>query len=154
MRSLANQKRCDGIDPDNVDGYVDSTKGAFGFSSADSAAFVTKLADEAHTYGLAIGIKNAPGILNNLERPVNEECSTHDACESFGSFLSSGKPVYHIEYAIYIIRDGTQVDIRVQDSQRLRDLTSDQLEAYHCLGNGQIIQACLNISALSSRLLT
>jgi hypothetical protein len=139
---LASDKGCDGIDPDNVDGYEDDTKGGFGLTSQDSAAFVQKLADEAHKYGMAMGLKNALGILgqvgSSMEFAVNEECATYNGCRAYEPFLRSGKPVYHIEYVTFNIRNGTQVDIRAEDKPRLASLTSDQLKAAYCLETGQV----------------
>jgi hypothetical protein len=139
---LASEKGCDGIDPDNVDGYEDESRGGFGLTSKDSVAFVTKMADEAHKYGLAMGLKNALGILgqvgSKVQFAVNEECSTYNGCRAYESFLRSGKPVYHIEYATFSIRNGTQVDIKAQDRPRLASLTSEQLKVHYCLEDGQV----------------
>jgi hypothetical protein len=53
---LAVQKGCDGVEPDNVDGYQNDT--GFPLTDADQLLFNKKLANEAHTRGLSVGLKN------------------------------------------------------------------------------------------------
>ena len=51
---IAAQKSCDGVDPDNVDGYTNNT--GFNLSYQDQIRYNTWLADQAHVRGLAIGL--------------------------------------------------------------------------------------------------
>jgi len=96
-------KGCDGVDPDNVDGY-DNGGGGFDtpLTSSDSVTFMTKLSTYAHSQGLAIGLKNAGAIVEDtlsfLDWSVNEQCVQYDECDTFSPFISAGKPVFHIEY--------------------------------------------------------
>lgn len=53
---LAVQRGCDGVDPDNVDGYRNKT--GFPLAAQDQLAFNRWLAQEAHLRGLAIFLKN------------------------------------------------------------------------------------------------
>jgi hypothetical protein len=97
---LAVSKGCDGVDPDNVDGY--NNRDGFG-STADSAVdYVTFLANAASERSLSIGLKNAgaivPNVLSLMQWEVNEQCEIYAECHFFQPFISAGKPVFHVEY--------------------------------------------------------
>ena len=76
---LAVSKGCDGVDPDNVDGYKQGT--SFGLTTADAVDYISFLADAAHTRGLSIGLKNAgeivPNVLSLMQWEVNEQCTRY-----------------------------------------------------------------------------
>ncbi len=97
---LALTKGCDGVDPDNVDGYNNSN--GLGLTKADAIDYLTFLAAAAHTRGLAIGLKNAgeivEDVLSIMEWQVNEQCEEYTECDTFRPFIDAGKPVFHIEY--------------------------------------------------------
>lgn len=98
--ALASSKGCDGVDPDNVDGYDNDS----GFSLTPSTAvdFLSFLAIGAHGYNMSIGLKNAGAIVNAtvdfLQWEVNEQCVQYQECDLFQPFIETGKPVFHIEY--------------------------------------------------------
>ncbi|KAF4624594.1 hypothetical protein G7Y89_g13573 [Cudoniella acicularis] len=97
-------KKCDGLDPDNVDGYSNDNAGGFtpGLSQSDSVAFLQTLSTYAHSVGLGIGLKNAGDIVQDtssfLDWVVNEQCVQYGECATFRPFINAGKPVFHIEY--------------------------------------------------------
>jgi hypothetical protein len=97
---LAIQKGCDGVDPDNVNGYENET--GFPLSYADQIAYNTWLAEQAHARGLSIGLKNdleqIPDLLPHFDWVVNESCFDYDECQMLMPFKSAGKPVFVIEY--------------------------------------------------------
>lgn len=97
---LAARKGCDGVDPDNVDGYTYST--GFALRAEDQAAFDTFLAEAAHVRLLAVGLKNDLGQIGELvglfDFAVNEQCFEYRECDLLRPFTSSGKAVFHIEY--------------------------------------------------------
>lgn len=97
---LATEKVCDGVDPDNVDGY-DNDNG-LGLTQADSVNYLEFLADAAHHRNLSIGLKNAGAILPNvidiMQWSVNEQCVQYDECDVYAPFIQQGKPVFHVEY--------------------------------------------------------
>jgi hypothetical protein len=97
---LAVEKGCDGVDPDNVDGY-DNDNG-IGLTQAMAVEYVNWLADEAHSRGMAVGLKNAakliPDVLDAMQWQVNEQCVQYSECAEFQPFIDAGKPVFHIEY--------------------------------------------------------
>jgi hypothetical protein len=97
---LSVTKGCDGVDPDNVDGY-DNDNG-LGLTQASALDYINFLADAAHLRNLSIGLKNAgdivPDVINKVEWSVQEQCVRYDECDSYRPFLDQGKPVFHIEY--------------------------------------------------------
>lgn len=97
---LAIAKGCDGVDPDNVDSYNADT--SFPLTAATNADYVNYLAIYSHTRDLAIGLKNAPELinatLNNVDWEINESCATYNECDLFQPFIQAGKPVMHLEY--------------------------------------------------------
>lgn len=100
MTSFKN-KGCDAVDPDNVDGYANST--GFPLTQADSEVYVIAISDAAHTLGLATSLKNFNAAATTLEPYVdffvNEECYHYTECSDYNSVLSSTtKPILQIEY--------------------------------------------------------
>jgi hypothetical protein len=96
------------------------------------------LSNEAAKYGMATGLKNSEELLRKASKyvhfAVNEECASMDnseGCEPYTSFLRSGKPVFHIEYAKYSVQ-GVNVTIRAE-SNTLRSYNSGQLGSLYCL---------------------
>ncbi|KAJ9606683.1 hypothetical protein H2200_008691 [Cladophialophora chaetospira] len=73
---LAHSKGCDGVDPDNVDGY-DNDNG-LSLTQQDSIEYMQFLATAAHQRGMAIGLKNAGALISSLldavQWSVNEQC--------------------------------------------------------------------------------
>ena len=97
---LAVKKRCDGVDPDNVDGYTNST--GFRLTGSDQLRFNKWIAGEAHARGLAVGLKNdldqVPQLVSAFDFAVNEQCFEYKECDLLLPFVDAGKPVLGIEY--------------------------------------------------------
>lgn len=97
---LAVKKGCDGIDPDNVDGFSNST--GFALTGKNQLDYNKFLSHQAHLRGLAVGLKNDISQINALapifEFAVNEQCHEFDECAAYGAFTSLGKPVLNVEY--------------------------------------------------------
>ncbi|KAE9365210.1 glycoside hydrolase family 114 protein [Stipitochalara longipes BDJ] len=96
----AHQKNCSAIDPDNIDAY--GNQNGIGATMNDSISFMQFLADESHSRGMGIGLKNSLEILDSvssiIDFAVNEECVKYGECDSYTSFLATGAPVVNIEY--------------------------------------------------------
>lgn len=110
---LALTKGCDGVDPDNVDGYTNSS--GFPLSSQDQLDFNRFLSHEAHLRGLAIGLKNDIAQLSDLvdsfDFAINEQCHEYAECSAYQSFTSVGKPVLNIEYqSRYVLNTNHALD--------------------------------------------
>ena len=97
---LARSKGCDGVDPDNVDGYTNDT--GFPLSYADQLAYNTWIANAAHARGLSVGLKNdleqVQDLVNVFDWALNEQCFEFDECALLTPFISAGKAVFGIEY--------------------------------------------------------
>ncbi|KAK5058783.1 hypothetical protein LTR84_011047 [Exophiala bonariae] len=97
---MAENKGCDGVDPDNVDGY-DNDNGLH-LTEGDAIAYMNFLTTEAHSRSLSIGLKNSgaiiPAVINSTEWSVNEQCLQYNECETYAGFISANKPVFHVEY--------------------------------------------------------
>jgi hypothetical protein len=97
---LAASKNCDGVDPDNTDGYDNDT--GLDLTTADAIDYLNFLATTAHSLNMSMGLKNGGEIVNQtidlLQWAVNEQCEQYQECDVFQPFLRAGKPVFHIEY--------------------------------------------------------
>ena len=100
--ALAAQKGCDGVDPDNVNGYANDT--GFPLTAQDQLVYNMFLANTAHQNGLGIGLKNdleqIPSLLPYFDWALNEECFTYKECELLLPFVQAGKAVFIIEYGL------------------------------------------------------
>ncbi len=99
---LAVEKGCDGVEPDNVDGYLGDNHSGFDFDGFDQLDYNQFLAEEAHARGLTVGLKNDVDQIEPLEPcfdwALNEECLSYDECDKYAPFLDAGKAVFHVEY--------------------------------------------------------
>lgn len=97
---LAVSKGCDGVEPDNVDGYANKT--GFALTKADQLSFNRQIATEAHKRGLAVALKNAVELAGDLvdyfDLTVNEECHAYKECDQLAVFTQQGKPIFNAEY--------------------------------------------------------
>lgn len=104
---LARAKGCDGVEPDNVDGF-DNTTG-FPLAANDQLSYNRFLADEAHERGLAVGLKNdlaqIPELVDRFDFAVNEQCFEFRECDQLLPFISANKPVFHAEYDSRFLND-------------------------------------------------
>jgi len=93
-------KRCDGVEPDNVDGYSNDT--GFPLTAASQLDYNRFLAREAHARGLSVGLKNdleqVPALLADFDWALNEQCLEFDECDTLTPFIKAGKAVFHVEY--------------------------------------------------------
>lgn len=97
---LAQEKRCDGVEPDDVD--VASNDTALGITPAQQLDFIQLLARESHARGLAVGLKNdleqIPDLVGTVDFAVNEQCFEYDECDLLDPFIAAGKAVFGAEY--------------------------------------------------------
>lgn len=129
---LAASKGCDAVDADNVDVYDYVTAGSAGanlagLTTTTSIDYLTFLANEAHALGMAIGLKNAGGVLTAVEPlfqfSVSESCVTYSECAIYKPFLNSNKPAFAIQYPW---TSNTQTTV------------SDKTRTKYCNGNSKI----------------
>ena len=98
---LAVDKKCDAVEPDNVDGY--SNDNGLGLTAADQLDFNAWVAGAAHARGLSVGLKNdleqLDDLVGDFDWALNEECFTYEECDVYGpTFIAAGKAVFHAEY--------------------------------------------------------
>lgn len=97
---IAVQKSCNGIEPDNVDGYINDN--GLDLTQQDAINYIQFLSDAAHERNLSIALKNAAEIITTVvdmvDYSVNEQCVEYDECDTFALFIRQGKPVFHVEY--------------------------------------------------------
>jgi hypothetical protein len=95
-------KGFDGIEPDNVDGFLNDT--GFDLTFEHQRQYNIWLADAAHQRGLSIGLKNdmeqVPDLLPYFDWALNEQCFEYDECETLLPFIQAGKPVFAVEYEL------------------------------------------------------
>jgi hypothetical protein len=99
---MCQAKGFDAVDPDNVDGYTNTS--GFPLTAADQLAFNRYVAQAAHARGLAVGLKNdgdqAQTLVNDFDFAVVEQCFEYDECDIYAPFIAAGKPVFEIEYEL------------------------------------------------------
>ncbi|MDX2470985.1 MAG: endo alpha-1,4 polygalactosaminidase [SAR324 cluster bacterium] len=108
---LAKAKGCDGVDPDNMNGYDNDT--GFDLTAAEQLAYNIFMANAAHSRGLAVGLKNdldqVAELVSYFDFQVNEQCYQYDECSLLFPFIAAGKPVFNIEYNAAIVSDPTDL---------------------------------------------
>ena len=97
---LAAARGCDGVDPDNMDGYTNDT--GFPLSGQDQLVYNIWIAEQAHLRGLAVGLKNdlgqIPDLLPHFDWALNEQCFQYNECDLLLPFAQANRPVFGIEY--------------------------------------------------------
>ena len=97
---LCKQKGFDAVEPDNIDGYMNST--GFPFTASDQLSYNMWLSNAAHARGLSIGLKNdldqVPELVNSFDWGLAEQCFQYQECSRLAPFTQSGKAVFEVEY--------------------------------------------------------
>lgn len=116
--TLAQGKNCDGVEPDNVDGYTNNS--GFNYTAADQLIYNTLMAKEAHALGLSIGLKNdleqVEQLVDHYDFAVNEQCFEYNECDLLAPFIENGKPVLNAEYQQKYVDDSSERDALCLDS--------------------------------------
>ena len=94
------QKGFDALEPDNIDGYSNST--GFPISAADQLAYNTWIANTAHSLGLSVGLKNDVDQTAQLEPyfdwALDEQCNQYSECGTLSPFTAANKAEFNAEY--------------------------------------------------------
>ncbi len=97
---LAKQKGCDGVEPDNVDGYTNTT--GFPLTQNDQLTYNKWTAEQAHMRGLSVGLKNDVEQIDSLvayyDWALNEQCYQYNECSGYKTFIAHNKAVFITEY--------------------------------------------------------
>ncbi len=93
-------KGFDGIEPDNIAGFEENT--GFALTAADQLTFNRWLAEQAHSRGLSIGLKNDNGqvaeLVGDFDWALTEDCDDQGWCADLNPFIAAGKAVLQAEY--------------------------------------------------------
>ena len=85
---MCQQKGFDAVEPDNVDGYENST--GFPITAAQQLTYDTWVAQEVHSLGMAVFQKNDPDQASQLEPyfdgVIDEQCNQYSECSSRALF--------------------------------------------------------------------
>ena len=96
----AKARGCDGVEPDNVDGYTN--KPGFPLNATTQLDYNRFLATAAHARGLKVALKNDVDQLSSLaasfDFAVNEQCNEYSECDAYSAFTGANKPVFNAEY--------------------------------------------------------
>ncbi|WP_428241647.1 endo alpha-1,4 polygalactosaminidase [Gynuella sp.] len=97
---LAKEKGCDGVEPDNMDGYQNNP--GFNLTANDQLDYNRFIATESHQRLLSVGLKNdldqVAKLVSYFDFSVNEQCFEYDECDLLKPFIDAGKPVLNAEY--------------------------------------------------------
>jgi hypothetical protein len=93
----------DAVEFDNIDGYSNST--GFPLTAQDQLVYDTWLANQAHTLGLSVALKNDTDQISTLlpyfDWDLDEQCIQYNECDTLLPFIQAGKPVIDVEYVEY-----------------------------------------------------
>ena len=96
----AQTKGCDGIEPDNVDGYENDT--GFPLTAADQITYNTWVAGAVHALGMSVALKNDVDQIPQLEPlfdfELDEQCFDYDECDTLQPFIQDNKAALEVEY--------------------------------------------------------
>ncbi len=97
---LAKKRGCDGVEPDNMDGYLNDS--GFDFGPEDQLDFNRFVANESHKRGMFAGLKNdfeqTAELVDYFDFALSEECFEFDECGALSVFVEKGKAVLNVEY--------------------------------------------------------
>jgi hypothetical protein len=96
----AQAKGCDGLEPDNIDLYSNST--GFGITQANAINYDQFLASAAHARHLLIALKNSAEVVKStvslFDFAIAEECFPNGECPAYSPFIVANKAVLLAEY--------------------------------------------------------
>jgi len=119
---LAKSKGCDGVEPDNIDGYENNT--GFDLTAQDQLDYNIFIADEAHKRGLSVGLKNDFAQAEILEPffdfSVSEECFKNGECNYLTPFIDANKSVFEAEYSEEYVTNSIEREKMCQESNSLK----------------------------------
>jgi len=134
---LAQSKKCDGLEPDNVDGY--SNPSGFPLTYQDQITYNTFIANVSHAYDLGVALKNDVDQIKDLvdlfDYSVNEQCHQYNECDKLKPFLDQNKAVFQCEY----YEDGSTPEKICPESNQqglstiLKTLNLRAVPLYECL---------------------
>jgi hypothetical protein len=99
---LCKAKGFDAVEPDNIDGYSNST--GFPLSYQEQLTYNKWIASAAHSRGLSVALKNdvdqAADLLPYFDFALDEQCFQYDECSTLQPFITAHKAVFEVEYSL------------------------------------------------------
>jgi hypothetical protein len=96
-------RKCDAVEPDNMDAYDNNKESGLQLTESDQLAYNRFIATEAHNVGLSVGLKNDVGqladLVNDYDFAVNEQCFEEKECSEYKIFTDMDKAVFGVEYS-------------------------------------------------------
>jgi hypothetical protein len=133
---MCHEKGFDAVEPDNMDGYENST--GFPISASDQLAYDEWIAQEVHSLGMAVLQKNDPDQAASLEPyfdgALDEQCNQYAECSEYESYLAAGKPVLNAEYEASLYPGFCAADDAAGIMGALYDTSLDGLTYKPCFG--------------------
>jgi hypothetical protein len=97
---LCKAKGFDGVEPDNI--QIHDNRTGFPLTYADQLAYTRWLVEAAHSRGLAIGLKNAPDMIDDtlslFDFAITEDAFYDGWVDRMLLFIDAGKSVFAAEY--------------------------------------------------------
>lgn len=97
---LAASKHCDGVEPDNVDGYENDP--GFPLTATTQLDYDRFIATQGHVRGLSVGLKNDTDQIGDLlpafDWMLDEQCFQYTECDELAPFIAANKAVFEVEY--------------------------------------------------------
>ena len=160
---FAVSKGCNGVDPDNTDGYEPNNNSGLNLTQDSAVEYLNFLATEAHHRNLSIGLKNSlaivPRVIDKMQWAVNEQCIQYNECDAERPFIDAGKPVFGIEYPEGAPHLTSQTEDKICNDPQRAGFSTVLKEMdlgtwyYACPDNGTV-DASVQSLALSMRLCT
>lgn len=122
----AKQKGFDAVEPDNIDGYSNST--GFPLSASDQINYNRWIADTCHSLGLSVGLKNdidqVAALVDYFDWALNEECNRYSECGNLNQFVARNKAVFQVEYRSRDLKCSAMNSARINSMLRDLNLTA------------------------------
>jgi hypothetical protein len=97
---MCKNKGFDAVEPDNIDGYTNST--GFPLQASDQITYNEWIATTVHGLGMSVALKNDGDQIATLLRffdfDINEQCVQYSECAMLKPFVTAGKAVFETEY--------------------------------------------------------
>ena len=109
--ALAASKKCDAVEPDNMDAFTNEGETGIPISYEEQLAYNQFISTEAHAVGLSVGLKNdldqLEDLVDHYDWALNEQCfefKEYDECDRYKVFTDQNKAVFGVEYKGWICK--------------------------------------------------
>jgi hypothetical protein len=130
--NLAVSKGFDAIEPDNIDGYSNST--GFPLTASNQLAYNEWIATAVHSAGLSVGLKNdidqVPTLEPYFDWCLNEESYKYSEYSNLSDFVNANKAVFEVEYGSSTSQASTMNSLHINSMTRDINLTSPSANGY------------------------